>query len=427
MRAITWSIVTLGLSLRIAAILFLPSSSFPEPFEYEELASNLLKGKGFTFSHLGTTYRSLHSAVPYTLINAAVCGLSGHQHAFLLLAQSVLNAILVLVIYQIAAVVFDHRTGTLAALLTSFHPGLFVYDVQKLHPLSLDALLIASSVFAFISLKPHSSWLSRVATGGLIGIALLERGSLILFIPVATLLASRPSRLTSSRIVRYTFPLLLGISLTFGPWLVRNFIIHRTLVAMTASGELFWRGNNPYATGTSLTRDGRPIFWTADQDLKTSISGLNELEQMRFFYKAGWSFWVHSPIAAALLYLKKLLYFFSFSPTAGLLYSAWKFHLYMLYYGICAVSALAGGYILVSREKTQPQYRCPRSLRLLPLLCIISVAIVQSLFYVETRHRWSVEPLILILAAAGMIRIFSYITSAHRGRGKSKIMSIEDD
>ena len=52
--------------------------------------------------------------------------------------------------------------------------------------------------------------------------------------------------------------------------------------------------------------------------------------------------------------LKKLLYFFSFSPTSGLLYSAWKFHLYKLYYGICAVSALAGGYILVPREKPQP-------------------------------------------------------------------------
>jgi hypothetical protein len=254
---------------------------------------------------------------------------------------------------------------------------------------------------------------------------LLERGTLALFIPIAILLASQASRPTSSGVIRYALPLLLGISLTFGPWIARNFIIHRTLVAMTASGELFWRGNNPYATGTSLTRDGRPIFWTADQDLKTSISGLNELEQMRFFYKAGWSFWVHSPIAAALLYLKKLLYFFSFSPTAGLLYSAWKFHLYMLYYGICAVSALPGGYILVSREKPQPQYRCPRSLRLLPLLCIISVALVQSLFYVETRHRWGVEPLILILAAAGMIRIFSYISSAHGDHGKSKIMSIE--
>ena len=427
LTATAWNIAVLGLGLRIATIFFLPTSSSPEPFEYEVLTSNLLAGKGYTIAHLETIYRSFHSAVPYVLLNAAVCGLTDHQHTILLLAQSVLTGLLILVVYRIATVVFDPRTAALAALLTTFHPGLFAYDVQKLHPLSLDALLIASSVLASISLRPRSSWLWRVTVGGLIGLALLERGTLVLFIPVAILLASRASRPTPSGAVRYALPLLLGISLTFGPWVARNFIIHRTFVVMTMSGELFWRGNNPSATGTSLTRDGRPILSTSGQEFRSTVTGLDELGQMRFFFQAGWAFWLQSPVSAALLYLKKLLYFFSFAPTTGLLYSPWKFRLYIFYYFICALSALAGSYALIIPRKPSPSHGLPRILRLLPLLCIVSVGVMQSIFYVEARHRWGVEPLILILAAAGMIRIFPYTTSVNGNHRRSKIMPTEGD
>jgi uncharacterized membrane protein YGL010W len=37
----------------------------------------------------------------------------------------------------------------------------------------------------------------------------------------------------------------------------------------------------------------------------------------------------------------------------------------------------------------------------------LSVALIQSVFYVELRHRWGVEPLVLAASAVGLLRLWT--------------------
>jgi hypothetical protein len=39
------------------------------------------------------------------------------------------------------------------------------------------------------------------------------------------------------------------------------------------------------------------------------------------------------------------------------------------------------------------------------LLFLASISVFQSLFYVDGRHRWGVEPVFLIIAAAGILSL----------------------
>ena len=49
------------------------------------------------------------------------------------------------------------------------------------------------------------------------------------------------------------------------------------------------------------------------------------------------------------------------------------------------------------------------------LLMLLSISLAQSIFYVEGRHRWAVEPLILIFTAAGILSFMPFSKKEKEG------------
>jgi 4-amino-4-deoxy-L-arabinose transferase-like glycosyltransferase len=393
---LAWAIAGGALALRLVLIALAPGP--PELFEHEAIVRNLLEGRGFTLEHWGTTYHTFQSYLPYLALNFVVCALTGHDHAVLLVAQSVITAATVLLVFRIGAVLFDARVGAVAALLTATHPGLLLYDTRKLHTLGTDALLIVSAVWLTMSLAARPSLRRRLATGVVIGLAFLSRGTIVAFAAVAPLVIGRGHRRSPVAAVLFAVPVFAGMVLAVGPWLARNYAVHHTLVVQTPSGEHFWRGNHAGATGTGYTRDGRyPL--EDDPALHARILGLDELGQMRAYTDAAVRFWRTSPGEGVALFLRKLLYFFTVTPTMGLLYPRWQLDVYLAYYAVVLALALVGTWALARRPAAPGM---PPAARWLPLFAIVSIGVVQASFYVEIRHRWGVEPLMLILTAAGL-------------------------
>ncbi len=406
---LAWAIAGLALALRLVLIALAPGA--PEIFEHEGLVRNLLEGRGFTLEHWGTTYHTFQSYLPYLALNLVVCALTNHNHVVLLVAQSVIGAATVLIVFRIAAVLFDGRVAALAALLTATHPGLVLYDTRKLHTLGVDTFLIVSAVWLTMSLAVRPSMRRRLATGVVIGLAFLSRGTIVAFAAVAPLVIGRARRLSPLAAALFAVPIFAGMVLVVGPWLGRNYAVHHTLVVQTPSGEHFWRGNHAGATGTGYTRDGR---YSLDDDpaLRARLRGLDELGQMRAYTDAAVRFWRTAPGEALSLFARKLLYFFTVTPTVGLLYPRWELEVYLVYYAIACAFALVGGWRLLRSPAAASDV--PRSVRRLPLFAIVSIGIVQAVFYVEIRHRWGVEPLILILTAAGLEWVWGAVRRKER-------------
>lgn len=88
-----------------------------------------------------------------------------------------------------------------------------------------------------------------------------------------------------------------------------------------------------------------------------------------------------------MFYVKKLVYFFSTTPTAGRLYPGWHFRLDVLYYAVCAAAGFGGVWALLRSPERARALPC--ALRLATLLCIVTIAVIQSAYYVEIRHRWA--------------------------------------
>jgi hypothetical protein len=210
----------------------------------------------------------------------------------------------------------------------------------------------------------------------------------------------------------------LGGLLAIAPVLLRGYLLYGVLHPLrTDTGVNLWYGNHPGASGTSYTLSSSPVpvISGLPPALLARVGGANEIEQNKIFVVAVLDYVRDDPAAAFLLFLKKLYYFWWFSPHSGLLYPAGWVVIYKFFYSLILFFAVVG--LLDSLRSTRPSVRCGAFLF---LLMVVSVSVTQALFYVEGRHRWQVEPLLLVFTAAGLLYSLDRLREMS-GRGARRV------
>lgn len=396
-RSVSGVLFLVAVILRVLAlaILGLP----PEAFEHEDLSLSLLAGQGYQRILFGTVHRS-QERPPFAFLCAGIYALTAHSQIAVILVQIVLSSLIPIVIYRIGRLLsLPPNLGIVAAAVPLIHPGLIVYSVKKLHPLSMDALLISVTFLLILRLSDARGPRPFLTAGGVLGLTILSRPTIGAFGLVAVgWLVTRQGELARRRVVGYVGLLAFSAALVFLPWTVRNYVIHHRIIFVTTDiGELFWRGNNPQATGTAYLMDRRPMFEGAPAEFKRAIYERDELAQNDLFLAAGLDFVRNQPRQFVGLLITKWLSFWWFPSTAGGLYPPVWLLLYQGFYLILLLLFMVGLPVMFAFLK-----RGGRAGVLLLLLLFLSVSIAQSLFYVDVRHRWIVEPLMGILAAHGI-------------------------
>ncbi len=388
---------------RLVLIVVFKTYSHPIVWEYEEIANNLLGGRGYSFKHLNTTYWS--SGTPlYAFLCAAIYAVTGHSFFAVLLIQSLFSIALALTVFFIAKIIFSDTVGVLAAAAVAFHPGFIYYDVFNLIPLSIDSFFIALIALVLVRISlGRASARSSLLLGGLIGLGTLSRGVIgVLLVLVVGYLIFVASHLKPIQRLKVTACVIAVAVLTLAPWLIRNYVVQRQLVFIsTSSGELFWRGNNQHATGTLHDRNKTNIFKLWPQEFRDRVHSMTELEQKTFFENEARRFIRDNPSQAARLYARKVYYFWWFSPQSGINYPSTYLNLYkVLYAGLLSLAVVGLIFALRSSRKEI------RNASLIVIAMVITICLAQSLFYVEGRHRWLVEPLVLVFSCYGLVRLW---------------------
>jgi len=386
-----------GFLLRIGLIFAVDSA--PELFEYDRLARNLLSGEGYVYTHLGTPYRSFYSGVFYIWLTAGLYTAFPPGHTAVLIAQSFISSILAIVIFFIGRQLWSERVGLLGMFLTVTHPALVYYDTQKLHPLSFDSLAISLAVLALLSLQ-RDAGVIRVAVAGLaLGVAILQRGSVWPLFALGVLWILFFGRPGTHRL-RQGAACVLGVALVVSPWVARNYAIHGGVLQESTSAESFWVGNVLHSYGSNLLPSGQTVLSQAPRDFRAKLLSGNEREQFQLFWQDGITVVHEHPGAFLLGVVRKFLHFWTFAPQTGQLYPKMYFFLYFAYYFLVLASATLGVIHLIRARLTEPRPIPGLSLIIGTLL---SVSAVYSLFYFELRHRWAIEPLLLVLASVGLL------------------------
>ena len=398
-------IIVVVFTVRLFLSFALKTYQYPVAWEYEEIANNLVNGNGFLYHHLGNVaYRSFNTPL-YSFLCAALYIVFNHSFLPVLFTHFLFSSLLAITIFYIGKRVFNEKIGFYSALLTSLHPAFIYYDVFNLIPLSIDAFFISFALLLSFRLKDSPSFKNQIALGAIIGLGTLSRGIIAGLLPflIIWIIFYWKDKLFKHR-TKIALGIILANLVIVTPWIVRGYLIHKKpYFICTTTSELLWHGNNPYATGTSYSAEAIPIFEAAPEEFKRKIYSLDEIGQKELFEKEAWYFIKKHPLEFIKLYFKKIYYFWWFSPQSGILYPEKYKFIYKLYYTVLLLFFVLGFFKVLVLSKN---YQKRQELFLITSV-IMAICLFQSLFYCEGRHRWIVEPLLIIFSLAGINYVLS--------------------
>jgi len=390
----------LAVALRLGAGLATGGLVHPQLFEYDDMARNLLAGNGLTIRHLGLTY---HSFAPPLLswISAASYWSTGSIVPAMLL-QIAAGGALAVVAAAIAQRLFGDRVAAAAAgFFVAVHPGLIVYSATKAHPLSFDSLFFTLALLMFFRLHDTPTVKRAVMLGVIVGLGALSRSTMLIFFPIGAVwmlaVTPRGGRRSTMRILTTS-----GIAafLVLAPWSIRDSIVHqRALFLISTTGEDFWDGNNRNATGHSYIDAGHAVIDSLTPAERADLkSQPDEIAQSQWFMNQAVAFIKANPAAFVRLTFLKFFNFWWFAPQTGVLYPVLWRQLYMAYYVLVLLLAGAGAWRLAPADADT----VTRRMALLLGAFLLGLSAVQSVYYVEARHRWAIEPMLLAISGGGV-------------------------
>jgi hypothetical protein len=388
----------MGLTLAAAVHLFLPGTVNQQTWEYSVIADSLRSGGGGSYEYLGTGYK-YYGPVIYPRLLAAVAWLTHGGTGAMLLLQAVLFAACASVVYALARLFVTPRWAFAAGLLAIGHPGNLVY-AAKLHPHTLDVLLICTAFLLLCRFALETRLLVGVAAGLTLGLAMLSRGTIGSFAvawAIWFLVHHRHDLIKATACVALTAACACVV---ISPLIVSGYAQYGKLIPLrTDTGANLWIGNNPRASGTLVTFEQQPrvIQDLIPPPLARELATMNEAQQNAALTNAAFDWIARNPEQFAKLFVTKLKYFWWFAPTSGRSYPSEWLMLYAAYYAPILISAIVG-ILYLFRAQTR-EYR---RLAMMFTLMLVCYSMTQSLFYVEGRHRWEIEPLLLVLAVVGI-------------------------
>ena len=376
MKHLLLAVAALAFLLRLGYAVHSGELWHPRTWEQETIAMNLLQDHEFTY------YGDRAYVEPlYPFLAAAVYALTNHSQAALVLVQIVIASVTVWVAGWAAGVATGSDAAAIvAALIMAIHPG-FVRYASVLHPIVLDAFFFIAAAGLLVRYRQEPSLRRGLQAAAVIGFGALTRPTILVFLLPLCWIQPRRSIAVVATAIAFV-----------APWTIRNAIVlHEFVLTRSGAGYVFWIGNNPVSSGSATDASGTPIKNKASPELQARLRGVDELTRDRIYREEAWAYIRANPFAAVERVAQRFFYFWWFSPQWGIDYSPKARILYRLWWGVLLASIAIG--LIVCRN---------RDVLLMAALALL-ISIVQSLYYVDGRHRLAIEPLLFPLAAIGIL------------------------
>jgi len=228
--------------------------------------------------------------------------------------QFLLGSFIAVLIYFIGDRCFDQRTGVLAGLIYCFYWLFPFYELT----LEYDCVLLFCLVLAIaLAVNFWETWrLHRcILLGLVVALSFTMRPNILIFlIPFWLFLTGRENHLPFSKILLSVLLFIFGFTLFIFPITLRNYLVGKELVLISAhGGEAFYTGNNPYTDGSIAKLPWVEIHFAGEErDFLKAAAQETGKEGYRaasaFWYRKGVEFIRKNPRAALKLYLKKMHY-----------------------------------------------------------------------------------------------------------------------
>lgn len=262
--------------IRLAFVVVYPQFPITECdcSRYDEVGWNVATGRGFVggFSRSNLAGDEIPDALEvavgpvYPAFLGAVYWVFGHHLTTVRVAQALIGALTVAVLFLGVSAVCGIAVARLAALIVTWWPALIAYTGVVVTE-TLFTFLLVLLVFLLVRATHIQTVSSFAVAGAVMGLTILIREEAILLaIPFAGLILwVVPSRWGMARALVF----LLAASLLVSGWTIRNYVHFRQVILVTAhGGDTLWISNKGWTE------------WNSDDpELRALVKGLTYVEQ----------------------------------------------------------------------------------------------------------------------------------------------------
>jgi 4-amino-4-deoxy-L-arabinose transferase-like glycosyltransferase len=273
----------------------------------------------------------------------------------------------------------------------------FIWHDAVLQETATLTLVVAVAILLLLRAHDTASRWNWLAAGAVLGVAVLTKANLALFVPFALLWIVVSAPAVMPRRLAPALWATLGVALVLGPWVIRTWRITGAPILYSNAGFSLWTSNHrltfDYFPRRSIDDAAQPEF----DDLKPeerrefdAIADTQGIRQTRWLWARGVAFIRSHPRLTLERALYKVWIAFSprFSPAQGWLFQS----VYFIFWLPVLVLSLIGAW------KTRRRWR---ELGYIYML-VLSFALTCAIFWGHTSHRMYIEPYLMILAAASL-------------------------
>lgn len=377
----------LGLAIRLAATQFLGGLNRPlegDEWAYAPLAESLAAGRGFVNPD-GSPNTTRLPAVPFLL--SLVYRFSGPDIVAARVFMCFLGSLLIPVCFLLGREAYDQRTGLVAAVAAVFMPS-WIYCSGAILTDLLAAAAVGLMVWALIRGAKRQS-MPLVGAGAVFwGLSALVRATSLAFVPAVVLWLLLVLTTWRARLIAVGLSLVILMAIT-SPWSARNARVFGRSAGLSSQGGLaLWCGNNPAATGI-LNSDFAYYQQQLPKEFPESAYP-DALARSEACKAAARQFIVENPARFARLAAVRLWELWKiYSPRAGTVQN------------VAMIVSFGPVLLLFVVQAIRTGWRIgPEMLMILIIGC---QTLVHMVYTSIVRYRMPVEPLVLVMAAGGLV------------------------
>lgn len=291
-----------ALLLRVAIVFAVGDTDHPEMYEHGEIARNLSEGRGFTmhwpYTSLDSNRRAelarppthegafLPPMNPYIIYGVyELLGNSPAARLTLMLFYSLVGSLSVVLTYYAATELAGESAARATALIAAvFLPG--AYSVTTFSGSVLYHLLGVAIFLVAMRLMRNRTLTSALVLGLLCGCMTLVRSEFFVLgfclIAVSAFFAAKGSARRRSRVQLFAVATIVCAGV-IAPWTYRNTVLFgRFVPVLSHPWYEMWRGENPYASGSTTDGHGRTI-WVEPERYPELIRAMDSIPYDRYF------------------------------------------------------------------------------------------------------------------------------------------------
>ena len=401
-------LTALALVLRVGWVLLIDRDSFAfnDPLFYHHAAKQLAEGNGYIDFDGSPTARW---PPVYPFLVSLLYRVFGPEPTAAEVFNALVGTAVVPLVYVLARAAFGRTEAIAAGLFAAIMPGLIMYtDIMLAETLFSVELLV---FFLLVARLSPGRWWTPVALGVVVGLAAMTRseGLLLFAVPLAVWWRELPRR----DLVLKLAAVGVGAALVIGPWAIRNYSqFDRFVLLGTNGGTTFWAGHNDRA-------DGGPTYATPELLLEAGPRDEPNIEfkQEALLRERALEFIVENPLRELELIPLKLLHLNrgdsaaidiwlnsqarGDEPAVALNRKVWLS--VVLDFGYYALLTLTLVSVFLLRRRLWQQ----RVARGVLALFAVSLVFYGFIFYGNFRYRAPLEPLMMLVAAPVLARLWS--------------------